>query len=262
MRMEYSFDMAKIEKILARIIPPLTDLIMDGLKGNPELKVEEPSLPIPTPSITPISFEREVPSPSYPGQTKEDYCLECLERHYLKALGLLEEAERFSLSKGEITPEARQRIELALKEAVTAEEDLGTMVRDKELARMLDEIKVKYRDWRKWLWSERLLSTQKDIGKLREAIDGMRRLVELTRKAMEYYHSKYGKCNYCEALAKELSEKFGVEESEALEAIYGMASENKERIRESAEKLKRMGAFEYTMKRVKEMLMELEGGKK
>ncbi|MEM5868230.1 MAG: hypothetical protein QXG39_09980, partial [Candidatus Aenigmatarchaeota archaeon] len=28
-------------------------------------------------------------SPSYPGQPKESYCLECLIRHNLKALGLL-----------------------------------------------------------------------------------------------------------------------------------------------------------------------------
>lgn len=202
-----------------------------------------------------------VPSPSYPGQTVENYCLECLSRHYLKAVGLLEEAERFSMSKGEITPEGRQRIELALKEIVTAEEDLGTEIRDPELARMIEEIKVEQRNLRKWMWAERLLTTQKDISKLREAISRMKNLVDMTRRAAEYYDSKYGRCNYCEQLAKEVSEKFSIAEQEVLEAIYGLASDDRERVRESAEKLKKLGVFEYVMGRVKQMLEEMKEGK-
>ncbi len=182
----------------------------------------------------------------------------CLSRHYLKAYGLLEEAERFSLGKGEITPEARQRVELALKEIVTAEEDLGTEIRDAELARMLDEIKVKQREFRKWVWAERLLTTQKDLSKLREAISKMKDIVEKTRRASEYYDEKYGRCSYCEMLAREISGKFGLNESEILDSIYGLASDNKERVSESAEKLKRLGVFEYTMQRVREMLTELK----
>ncbi|MEM4429667.1 MAG: hypothetical protein QXM08_00705 [Thermofilaceae archaeon] len=150
-----------------------------------------------------------VPSPSYPGQTKESYCLECLTRHYLKALGLLEEAERFSINVGEITPEARQRIEMALKEIVTAEEDLATPVGDPELAKMIDEIKAAQREFRKWMWAERLLTTQRDLAKLREAISRMKRIVDLTKRAAEYYDSRYGRCPYCEQLAKEVSEPSG-----------------------------------------------------
>ncbi|MEM2196341.1 MAG: hypothetical protein QXY41_05930 [Thermoproteota archaeon] len=204
---------------------------------------------------------REVPSPSYPGQSPEDYCLECLMRHYLKALGLLEEAERFSINRGEITPEARERIELALKEIVTAEEDLGTRVRDIELARMIDEINAKQRAFRKWLWSERLLTTQKDIGKLKEAIVRMKEIVDLTRRAAEYHDFKYGKCGYCEMIAKEVSSKFNVSESEVLESIYGLASDDEERIKMSAEKLKKLGVFDYIMKRVEETLREMSGGR-
>jgi hypothetical protein len=207
-----------------------------------------------------VGERQHVPSPSYPGQPPTDYCLECLSRHYLKALGLLEEAERFSLGRGEITPEARQRIELAVKEMVTAEEDLGTRAEDPEIARMLDEIKREQRELRKWMWAERLLTTQRSIDKLREAIARMKGLVELTHKAASYYHEKYGKCSYCESLAKEIAAKFNVSEGEVLDALYGLASDNKERVNEAAEKLRRMGAFEYALKRVKEMLEEMRGG--
>ncbi len=206
----------------------------------------------------PVGRTGHVPSPSYPGQTAESYCLECLSRHYLKAVGLLEEAERFSITKGEITPEARQRIEAALKEVVTAEEDLGAEIRDPELAKMIDEIKAGQREFRKWTWTERLLTTQRDISKLREAISRMKGIVEMTRKAAEYYDSKYGRCSYCESLAKEIAAKFAVSEAEVLDSIYGLASDSKERVSESAEKLKRLGVFEYTMARVKQMLEELK----
>jgi len=207
-----------------------------------------------------VGRAEHVASPSYPGQSPESYCLECLSRHYLKAVGLLEEAERFSLGKGEITPEARQRIEAALKEIVTAEEDLGTEIRDAELARMIDEIKAKQREFRKWTWTERLLTNQRDVSKLKEAISRMREIVETTRKAAEYYDSKYGRCSYCEMLAREISAKFGLNEMEILDSIYGLASDSRERVSDSAEKLKRLGVFEYTMARVKQMLEEMKGG--
>jgi hypothetical protein len=220
--------------------------------------LSRPSAPIPASPL--VGEQRHVPSPSYPGQSPTDYCLECLSRHHLKALGLLEEAERFSLGKGEITPEARQRIELAVKEIVTAEEDLGTRAEDPEIARMLDEIKREQRELRKWMWAERLLTTQRDINRLREAIERMKRLVDLTHRAASYYHEKYGKCSYCESLAKEIAAKFNVSEGEVLDALYGLASDNKERVNEAAEKLRRVGAFEYALKRVKDMLEELRGG--
>jgi len=207
-----------------------------------------------------VGRAEHVASPSYPGQSPESYCLECLSRHYLKAVGLLEEAERFSINKGEITPEARQRIEAALKEIVTAEEDLGTEIRDAELARMIDEIKARQREFRKWTWTERLLTNQRDVSKLKEAISRMREIVETTRKAAEYYDSKYGRCSYCEMLAREISAKFGLNETEILDSIYGLASDSRERVSDSAEKLKRLGVFEYTMTRVKQMLEEMKGG--
>jgi hypothetical protein len=207
-----------------------------------------------------VDRTEHVASPSYPGQSSESYCLECLSRHYLKAIGLLEEAERFSINKGEITPEARQRIEAALKEIVTAEEDLGAEIRDAELASMIDNIKAKQREFRKWMWTERLLTTQRDISKLKEAISRMKDIVEATIKAAEYYDSKYGRCSYCENLAREISVKFGLNETEILDSIYGLASDSKERVSESAEKLKRLGVFEYTMARVKQMLEEMKGG--
>ncbi|MCD6325800.1 hypothetical protein J7L97_05885 [Candidatus Bathyarchaeota archaeon] len=153
----------------------------EKLTGNP-----------PIPPATAYEKRGHTGSYSYKGQTPEDYCLECLQRHYSKALGLLEEAERFSLKHGKLTPEAKERVRMAIKEIVTAEEDLGTEIRDPELGRMLDEINVVQRDLRKWMWAERLTTTQEDISKLREAIRKAKGLVDLTYKASERYHSKFG----------------------------------------------------------------------
>jgi len=128
---------------------------------------------------------QELGTYSYQGQTPESYCLECLTRHYSKAHGLMEEGERFSLKHGKLVPEARQRVREAIKEIVTAEEDLGTKIREPKLAKVIDEIKVKQRDLRKWIWAKKLTTTQEDIGVLREAIDKTKELVDLTYKAAE-----------------------------------------------------------------------------
>ncbi len=177
----------------------------------------------------------------------------CLSRHHIKALGLLEEAERFSINKGVITPEARKRIEAALKEIVTSEEDLKAPVRDPELARIIDEIKAKQREFRKWVWSEGLLTVEDDLNKLREAIRRVDYLVDLTRKASELYDLKYGKSNYY-SLASELSEKYSIDINEALKLIRGLLSDKHEDVLESVEKLKNIGALDYITERVGEMI--------
>jgi predicted DNA-binding protein YlxM (UPF0122 family) len=125
------------------------------------------------------------------------YCGECLSRHYLKALGLLEEAERFSVSKGYITPEARERIKMAVKEIVTAEEDFG-IVTDKKLAEKLDELKAMQRDIRKWIWQNGLLTHEKDINKLREAISMVKTLSDRAHQIFEEYMSS---CETCKVIA-------------------------------------------------------------
>ncbi|MEM1750725.1 MAG: hypothetical protein QW088_07405 [Desulfurococcaceae archaeon] len=200
-------------------------------------------------------------SPSYPGQTREDACAECLERHYAKAHGLLEEAERFSLKHGKITPEAREKIRRAIEEIVTAEDDLGTEVRDEEMRKALEEIKVMQRDVRKWAWAIGLTTVSESIEDLRTMKDMVKKLLDKVYEAAERYRAKYGRCMYCEQLAREVSDKFGLSESEALESIYGLASEDKERVSKSVEKLKRAGALDYVMQRAKEMLVELREGK-
>jgi len=121
------------------------------------------------------------------------YCGECLSRHYLKALGLLEEAERFSVSKGYITPEARDRIRMAVKEIVTAEEDFG-IVTDKALEKKLDELKAMQRDIRKWMWQNGLLTSEKDINKLREAIAMVKTLSDRAHQIFEEYMSACETC--------------------------------------------------------------------
>jgi hypothetical protein len=71
----------------------------------------------------------------------------------------------------------------------------------------------------------------------------------------------HGRCSYCDSLAKEVSAKFGLNEAEVLNLIYGLASDDEGRVRESAERLKRLGVFEYVMLRVKELLKEVRGGR-
>jgi len=185
----------------------------------------------------------------------------CLERHYAKAHGLLEEAERFSLKHGRITPEAREKIRRAVEEIVTAEDDLGTRVEDEDVGKLVEEVKVMQRDVRKWMWARGLTTVSESIDDLRAAKEMVKRLLDKVYEAAEKYRAKYGRCMYCEQLAREVSAKFGLSESEALESIYGLASEDKERITKSVEKLRRAGALDYVMQRAKEMLVELREGK-
>ncbi len=152
------------------------------------------------PELLVQSLEHRAPamSPSYPGQTPEDYCLECLERHYAKAHGLLEEAERFSLKHGRITPEAREKIRRAIEEIVTSEDDLGTEVRDEELRRAIEEVKVMQREIRKWMWARGLTTTSESIEDLRVAKDMVKKLLDKVYEAAEKYRAKHrGECPAC-----------------------------------------------------------------
>ncbi|MEM3994969.1 MAG: hypothetical protein QXW40_06225 [Thermofilum sp.] len=153
-------------------------------------------------------------SPSYPGQTVTDYCLECLERHYAKAHGLLEEAERFSLKYGKITPEAREKIRRAIEEIVTAEDDLGTNVDDEEFRKELDEIKVMQRDVRKFMWAKGLTTVSESIDDLRVAKEMVKKLLDKTYEVAERYRRKHGgECPACKVDPKKffemLCEKIG-----------------------------------------------------
>jgi hypothetical protein len=215
----------------------------------------------PTFELPPLETRQEVPSPSFPGQSPIDYCFECLSRHYEKALGLLEEAHRFSLSAGRVTEGAREKIRKAFHEIVTSEDDLGTRADDPEVKPILDEIKVKVREFRKWLWASGLLTHETDVRKLEEAINRFRAIVDLTWKGAEVVASKrLPLCGYCESLAREVSERYGVSFDEARKLIYGLASDDKEEVRRSIERLKEIGAFEYVYNRVKEILGETGGG--
>ncbi|MEM1659463.1 MAG: hypothetical protein QXK94_10565 [Candidatus Jordarchaeales archaeon] len=137
-------------------------------------------------------------SPSYPSQTREDACMECLERHFAKAHGLLEEAERFSLKHGRITPEAREKIRRAVEEIVTAEDDLGTHVSDEELRRGLDEIRAMQREVRKWMWARGLTTTSESLEDLREAKEMVKKLLDKAYEVAETYRRKQGiECPVC-----------------------------------------------------------------
>lgn len=199
-------------------------------------------------------------SPSYPGQSPTDYCLECLQRHFTLAHGLLEEAERFSLKHGRITPEAREKIRRAVEEIITAEDDMRVVPEDREMARLLDEIKIMQRDLRKWMWTRGLPISSESLDDLREAKRRLEELIKKTYEAAEIYRRRYGTCPACESLAEEVSEKFGVSKSEILEALHGLASDDRERIRESARRLRELGVLDYIIRRTEEMLREMRGG--
>ena len=177
-------------KTVARIIANFLDGVLTIYSARSEVEVKEVKLH--------EEFEQnEQPSPTAtPPIDNNAYCGECLSRHYLKALGLLEEAERFSVSKGYITPEARERIKMAVKEIVTAEEDFG-IVTDKKLAEKLDELKAMQRDIRKWIWQNGLLTHEKDISKLREAIAKVKLLSDRAHQIFEEYMSK---CETCKVM--------------------------------------------------------------
>ena len=134
------------------------------------------SPPTPTPKPSQETFTGQ-PSPN---QTQEEYCFECLERHFSKAYGLLEEADRFSLKTGKLTPEATIKVRKAIEELVTAEDDIGnTVFRNPELRKMADQIKDKMRDIRKKAWSKRLslgMATLEDLREVKAEFDKLRNM--------------------------------------------------------------------------------------
>ncbi|MEM4667379.1 MAG: LAGLIDADG family homing endonuclease [Thermofilum sp.] len=184
----------------------------------------------------------------------------CLQRHFTLAHGLLEEAERFSLKHGRITPEAREKIRRAVEEIITAEDDMRVVPEDREMARLLDEIKIMQRDLRKWMWTRGLPISSESLDDLREAKRRLEELIKKTYEAAEIYRRRYGTCPACESLAEEVSEKFGVSKSEILEALHGLASDDRERVRESARRLRELGVLDYIIRRTEEMLREMRGG--
>jgi hypothetical protein len=86
---------------------------------------------------------------------------------------------------------------MAVKEIVTAEEDFG-IVTDKKLAEKLDELKAMQRDIRKWIWQNGLLTHEKDINKLREAISMVKTLSDTAHQIFEEYMSS---CETCKVKA-------------------------------------------------------------
>ena len=130
---------------------------------------------------------------SYQGQTAESYCLECLAKHYGAAVRLLEEARDFSMREGKVTPEARRKIRKVIEEIAGSEDDLGVESRDREFNDMLNKIREKQRELRKWLWSSRLPTVEEDASKINEAISKAKELTDLVYQAAEMYERKFGK---------------------------------------------------------------------
>lgn len=108
---------------------------------------------------------------------KVSYCAECLERHFSKAHGLLEEAERFSLKEGKLTPDAAQKVRKAVEELVTSEDDLDSTQALPEVRNKLNEIKDKMRDIRKTAWGRNLSFEGASLNALREMKTGVDNLL-------------------------------------------------------------------------------------
>jgi len=130
---------------------------------------------------------------SYEGQTAENYCLECLSKHYGAAVRLLEEARDFSMREGKVTPEARRKIRKVIEELAGSEDDLGVESRDKEFNQMLEKIRDKQRELRKWLWSSRLPTVEEDVSKIDEVIGKAKELTGLVYQAAEMHDKKFGR---------------------------------------------------------------------
>lgn len=209
------------------------------------------------PELLVPALERRAPamSPSYPGQTPEDYCLECIERHYAKAHGLLEEAERFSLKYGRITPEAREKIRRAIEEIVTSEDDLGTHVEDEEFRRALEEIKVMQREIRKWAWARGLTTVSESIEDLRTMKDMVKKLLDRVYEAAEKYRAKHGgECPACRVdpgvFFRALCEMIGDVCFEALDKYLRGEMSKEEFIRVVQEEGKRKGVTDEDIERL------------
>jgi len=158
---------------------------------------------------------------SFQGQSRVSYCLECLQKHSYKALGLAEEALSFSRPKGEITEPAREKIRKAIKELVTAEDDLGVESRDEEINNRLKNIGIMMRDIRKWAWSVNLPTTQKDIAYVEELVNRLRYLAEYVDATAELYYKKFPEeecpvCKIVDELEEFIKEKKKEKEAEKL----------------------------------------------
>jgi len=174
-------------------------------------------------SSSPEEHESEVSwgDVSFQGQSRMSYCLECLQKHSYKALGLAEEALSFSRSKGEITEPAREKIRKAIKELVTAEDDLGVESRDEEINERLKTIGVLMRDIRKWAWSVNLPTTQKDIAYVEEFVSRLKYLVDYVDATAELYYKKFPEeecpmCKLVDELEEFIKEKKKEQEAEKL----------------------------------------------
>lgn len=133
----------------------------------------------------------------------------CCQRHYSKAHGLLEEAERFSLKEGKLTSDAAQKVRKAVEELVTSEDDLDSTQASEGVRKKLNEIKDKMRDIRKKAWGSNLSFEGASLDELRAMKAGVDDLSKRTYNVMgldkrRFLLSSDG-CPSCEMLKRQLS---------------------------------------------------------
>jgi len=136
--------------------------------------------PKPEPTSTPEPEAEDWQQASFPGQTKLDYCIECLRsKHFPKALGLAEEAMSFSRTEGRLSKEGALRVQEAVKELVTADKDIETAQFEAG-----KEIQAEMRRIRKEVvWKKGLMDPGADLKGLEEMIQGLKGLLAMTEKA-------------------------------------------------------------------------------
>lgn len=118
---------------------------------------------------------------SWKGQSSEDYCFECLVKHYSAVVRYLEEAWDF-LSRGDVGP-AKSKVRRAIMEIVGSEDDLGTTTTNPSVQKALDDIRIHQRALRKWIWAKGL-HVSPTLEGLKEAIGKAKGLLE---KVYAYY---------------------------------------------------------------------------
>jgi len=119
---------------------------------------------------------------SYPTQSDESYCAECLVAHYAVALAMVEEAKRLSMGLRELNRESLARISEALKELSGSLYDLG-----KVSAEWADWFRAKAREVRKQVLTP-LLAAPWRLDLLDQA---MRELKEMYERAVEVLQETY-----------------------------------------------------------------------
>lgn len=218
---EKKLSLAELAKILRQPVKDGVDIIRDGraaiknardvlgeLKG--EGRIDE------MPYIPPGSTPSDEGYLSFAGQSRENYCLECLNKHYSTALKYIEEAEDRSLKSGQ---GVQDKVRVALKEIAGSEDDFG-LSDDPDFQRSLDKVKGVQRAIRKKIRAKNLTTINTSKEDLREIKNDLQGLLNETYKLAEEAGPEAGPiANACY--------QWGAKDVEKCEELMNMLAEGK-----------------------------------